>query len=89
MRYAALVVAGLLLAQETYGQGVDFKLDTSVTFYGDNTEFTIHFAPARLRSACSGRWLEKSAPATGSRCASVHLAIRSLDRRADLMKLGR
>jgi hypothetical protein len=40
MLRAAIVIAGcLLLARGAAGQDVDFSLDATVTFYGDNTEF--------------------------------------------------
>jgi hypothetical protein len=44
MRSAVLLLASVLLAREASAQGVDFKLDTQFTFYGDNTEFTNPFA---------------------------------------------
>src|SRR5436190_856841 len=44
MRFAVLLVASVLLAREASAQGVDLKLDTQFTFYGDNTEFTNPFA---------------------------------------------
>jgi hypothetical protein len=39
MLRAAILAGGMLLARDAAAQNVDYSLDATVTFYGDNTEF--------------------------------------------------
>jgi hypothetical protein len=70
MPRVAILLGALLLAHAAWAQGVDYRLDTTVTFYGDNTEF---FNPFREGRTTLGTY----ATLVGEARTSDRLAIRA------------
>jgi len=70
MHRVAIVLAALLLAGAAQAQGTDYRLDTTVTFYGDDTEF---FNPFRTGQTTLGTY----AVLFGEARTSDRLAIRA------------